>query len=141
MEVSVRDLIRTQKLPTVFVKQCQMDQSIAEVQYRQAKKEKDFSIFAPHLEKLVAMKQMEATYLGVTSTIYDVHLDQYDPGLTQAYLDPLFERIKSELLPMIRKLYDLKQDIPDLIIASLETRKNRELFHYILGEMGYDICA
>lgn len=141
VEVSVQDFIRMKKLPTAFVKECQVIQSMAEVEYRRAKKEKDFSIFAPHLEKLVAMKQKEAEYLGVASTVYDVHLDQYDPGLTQEYLDPLFARIKSELLPIVRKLYNLKQDIPDLIIASLETRKNRELFHYILGEMGYDTEA
>jgi len=138
VEISVKDLHKTQKLPTAFVKQCRMEQSKAEERYHKAKKEKNFSLFAPSLEKLVAMKQQETEYLGVTTTPYDVLLDQFDPGLTEAYLDPIFSRVKTELLPIIRKLYDLKHNVPDLSIENLETTKNRELFHSILGEMGYD---
>lgn len=139
VEISIRDLHKTQKLPTAFVKQCRMEQSKAEERYHKAKKEKDFSIFAPSLEKLVVMKRQEAEYLGVTTTPYDVLLDQFDPGLTEAYLEPIFARIKTGLLPIVRKLYDLKRHIPELSITSLETTKNRELFYSILEEMGYDI--
>lgn len=139
VEISIKDLRKTQKLPTAFVKQCRMEQSLAEERYHRAKKEKDFSLFSPSLEKLVAMRQQEAEYLGVTTTPYDVMLDQFDPGLTEAYLEPIFARIKTELLPIVRKLYDLKRHIPELSISSLETTKNRELFYPILEEMGYDI--
>lgn len=139
VDISINDLNKLQKLPALFVKQCRIEQSIAEEQYRRAKKEKDFSLFAPHIEKLVLMKQEEAKYLGVTTTPYDVFLNEFDPGLTEAYLEPIFARIKTELLPMVRKLYNLNRNIPDLSIKNLETTKNRELFHSILGEMGYDI--
>lgn len=136
--VSINDLIKTQKLPAFFVKESQMIQSIAEDQYRRAKKEKDFAIFAPHLEKLVQMKQKEAEYLGVSTTTYDVLLDQFDPGLTEAYLDPIFQRVKIELLPILQKIHGLNSRMSTLSPASMSTEKNRGLFHAVLDDMGYD---
>lgn len=138
VQISIRDLMQTKKLPTSFVKEFQITKSVAEEQYRRAKKEKDFSIFAPHLEKLVTMKQREIEFIGMSTTAYDVLLDQFDPGLTEAYLDPVFQRVKAEILPLLKKIHSLNRDIPPFSPTSMSTTKNRQLFHAILDDMGYD---
>ena len=49
-----------------------------------ARRQSDFTLFSPALEKIIAMCRQQADYLGYTDHPYDALLDIYEEGLTTA---------------------------------------------------------
>jgi carboxypeptidase Taq len=70
----------------------------------EARQKSDFSIFAPHLKTIVALKKEEADYLGYEASPYDALLDAYEPGLTVAQVAPLFASLKTPLVALLKKI-------------------------------------
>ena len=73
--------------------------SKAEMAWREARAGSDFALLRPHLEEVLAttraIAQVKAAALGLSP--YDALLDGFDPGLRQAFIDPLFDRLRHEL--------------------------------------------
>lgn len=138
VEISVKDIIKKQKLSAEFVKAEWELLSLSENTYYKARKDKNFADFAPFLEKVVAHMRRKAELLWIKWTYYNTLLDEYDEWLTEEYLEPVFEKIKSEVLPIIKKLYAQKKDEKKIKFSSDE-KKNIELFKEILAELGYNL--
>ena len=62
-----RDVSREEKLPVEFVKELTQVTSEAYHVWMDARKKKDFKLFAPHLTKIVALKRREAELVGFTA--------------------------------------------------------------------------
>ena len=77
--------------------------SRAEMAWREARATSDFALLAPHLDEVLtiqrAIGRCKGDVLGVG--VYDALLDQFDPGLRQARIDPMFDRLRGLLPDMI----------------------------------------
>ncbi len=62
--------------------------------WKTAKQKQNFVLFAPFLEKILALVKEKMRLLGQPNN-YDVLLDYYEPGLTKDLVDELFTRIKT----------------------------------------------
>ena len=84
--------------------------SRAEMAWREARATSDFAVLRPHLEAVLAAERAIAQAKGAALGLspYDALLDQFDPGLRQSFIDPLFERLRAEL--------------PGLLAAARETQ-------------------
>ena len=69
-----------------------------------ARSENKFSDFAPLLKQLVELKERWAEYVSPELPSYDVNIDLYERGGTMAKITPVFETLKSELIPLIRDI-------------------------------------
>ena len=74
---SLKDYKDRKKYSTAFVQQ--MSKSISECfqSWQKAKKENNFSLYAPHLEKLVKLKREECELLGYENHPYNAMLNQF----------------------------------------------------------------
>jgi len=101
---SLRYYTEQKKYTTDFV--IKLNQTISESfqSWQKAKKENDFKIFQPLLEKLVALKKEECEILGYKDHPYDALLNQFEPGSTTKKLHELFTGVKSELVPFVKKI-------------------------------------
>jgi len=61
-----------------------------------ARKDSSFAAFRPWLEKIVALKRQEAQAIGFTGAPYDALLDEFEPGMTAARLEPLLGELRDE---------------------------------------------
>ncbi len=98
-----RDVLISSKLPTSFVKQFARVSSKSVSVWAEAKKNNDFSLFAPHLQKIVTLSQKQAKLLGYKNHPYDALLDLYEPGMTTDFLTPLFAGLKKSLIEILKK--------------------------------------
>lgn len=71
--------------------------------WEDAKNASDFSIFAPHLEKMIALTKEMAGYTDPGKEVYDVLLDKYEEGMDSATIDRLFGELKEALIPLVKK--------------------------------------
>ena len=66
-----KELNKSRKIPLHFVKELSMTTSIAFNAWLEARKKNDFTIFQPHLEKIVDLKRKLAYYISLYPNRYD----------------------------------------------------------------------
>lgn len=117
--------------------------TIAFTVWQEAKKNNDFKSFQLYLEKIVALDQEIAEHLGYKENPYDALLNLYEPGLSTAQLNTIFDPLQSFLSSFIVKLkkaslyeeqnslftsqkYDIKaqQELCDTIMKTLHYKND-----------------
>ena len=99
---ALRDYERATKLPAELVAETSRATALAEPAWVRAREEADWPLFAPHLEKILALKREAAEALGYEDHPYDALLDAYEPGAEKARLEVMFKELKEGVLPLIR---------------------------------------
>ena len=134
-----RDFTRAKKLPSEFVIRLSRECSLAQQAWVTAREESRFQHFLPHLETIVALKRQEAEYLGYTASPYDALLDVYEPGATVAFLDPLFDELRSGLLSLLKKVTASPVKIDESVLyRAYDTSQQLAFGRLVLTAMGYD---
>jgi carboxypeptidase Taq len=62
-----------------------------------------FAGFAPSLERVLALVRERAQALTPGSERYDGLLDEHEPGMTRARLDPVLAELRRRLVPLLRR--------------------------------------
>ena len=129
------------KLPKEFVEAFAKARSASLVAWQEARAASDFSMFKETLETLIEMTRTKIAYLGVTSTPYDVLLDEYEVGMTVADYDPLFKGLKERLVPLLQSITNAQQhqtppQLPDRLRFSIPAQER--FCEAISSRMGFD---
>lgn len=141
VELSLKDYRRQLKYNSAFVQKMSQTISKAFNAWQAARKENDFSVFAPALEEIVALKREEAQLLGYERHPYDALMEEYEPGATVAMVDKLFEGVKSSLLDLLQ--YIQTRPTPNNEFAGKKYPKDDQwkITLELLKKMGYDFEA
>ena len=74
-----------------------------------ARDAEDFSLFAPALETLVELSKAKIACLKKDEACgYDILLEQFDPGVTSAWLEPVFDRMAKGINDILDEIRDQK---------------------------------
>jgi carboxypeptidase Taq len=98
-----RDHTRAIRIPREFIEEYTRQTTIGVHTWKRAKKEKNYNLFKPELEKIIKLVKKRAALLDPQKDPYDVLLDEYEPGMTQDLYSPIFQDLKAGLLPLIDK--------------------------------------
>lgn len=71
--------------------------------WEEAKKNNDYNIFKPYLEKVIELTKKYYSYINFDKDLYDVMLNEYEAGLTSDDIDKLFSELKEKILPIVPK--------------------------------------
>ena len=126
------------KLPTAFVKTFATTCSQAVHSWAEAKKNNNFSLFAPHLQKIVTLCQKKAALLGYHDHPYDALLDLHEAGMTVKELTPLFERLKIALTSLLKTLAVKTQPSTSFLHLEYAPDKQMQFGHLLLTAMGFE---
>lgn len=104
IELTHKELNRLKNIPedeyVAYVNLC----GDSEIAWQKAKKASDYSIFAPYLEKVIEFQKRFAQYRDPKAVPYNLFLDDFEEGMTIEKYDLFFDKIKSELVPLIKKV-------------------------------------
>ncbi len=132
------DYHRARQLPSKFVRELGLETALAHPVWIEARQNNDFKRFAPHLQKIVALKKQEAEYLGYKDSPYDPLLDEYEPGMTVAQLVPIFASLKDKLVPLVEKIAAAPhQPKTDFLDAFYEESAQIRFGEQVLTAMGF----
>lgn len=95
-----RESDRSVKIPTDLVTRESTAQSAGHHAWIAARKASDFSIFAPHLEKLVGFAAEKADLWGFAHEPYDALLEGFERGTSTAAIAELFDVLRKDLAPL-----------------------------------------
>lgn len=108
--------------------------------WTKAKENNRFEDFAPILEQLISYNKKFAKYRQKRGEhLYDILLEEYEPGFHMEQYDVFFEKLKSELIPFIKKISEKKDTIDKSYNEkSYEIEKQKEFSNYLAAYVGFD---
>ncbi len=132
------DFNRQKKYPTEFVENMSRAVSAAFNAWQQARKENNFKIFAPYLEKLIAIKKQECDLLGYHVHPYNALLNLHEKNATVAELDVLFADVRKELVPFVKQIQQAKQVDNKFFFQPFDRDAQWHFGIELLQQMGFD---
>lgn len=126
------------KLPVDLVTERARCTALAQSAWVDAKTRNDFSAFAPHLEKLLDLSRRGAAYLDPSKPAYDVLLDLYEPGSTEAGIASVFGALRGDLVALLGKIGSRPQIDDACLHTNCPAARQAEISEWIMDLLGYD---
>ena len=101
IRVTRRDWEKRRRVPAELAAEMVRHASQADKAWVAARAASDYAAFTPWLEKTLELKRRYVECFEDADDPYDILLDDYEPGLTAAVVEPVFERLKEGLAPLI----------------------------------------
>ena len=98
------DFDRDRRIPPQVFEAYVREQAESSEAWVEAKRCSDFSIFAPHLAKMIERRKEITSYTDPGKEVYDVFLNDFEEGMDSATIDGLFEDVKKELIPLVKQI-------------------------------------
>jgi len=103
-----------------------------------AREAQDYSVFVPALKTLLELSKAKVACLKTDEACgYDVLLEQFDPGVTAAWLEPVFSRMATEINSLLNELESRPAPAP--LGGSWSVEQQRTLSQDIVGALGFDL--
>lgn len=135
-----RERERAVRVPADLVRELAVTQSRAVEAWRAARSDGRFATFQPHLERLVELRRQQADAIGHDGERYDALLEGHEPGMRVARLEPLFAELESQLVPIVAKLTEVKDQAGwDYGALRFPVEPQWDFTMYLLREMGFDL--
>lgn len=114
IRVARRDYEKAINVPAELRGEMTRSAVLARQVWVEARKQSDFKLFLPHLERNVALKQryIECMDDG-QSTPYDILLDDYEPEMKTAEVARVFDELKAGLVPLIAAIRAKQDTVSD----------------------------
>ena len=133
-----RDFDENSRIPVEFYSELIAAQKESEHAWETAKNASDFSIFAPHLKKMIEMQAKLREYTDPDKDVYDAMLDDYEEGMDSATIDSIFEELKSELIPFIREVTAAQAGPNPKFNRAFDLDEQRKVQKLLLEYIGFD---
>lgn len=140
IRLSLEDYEKNKKLPSSFIDELTRQTSASYNAWIKARKANDFELYAPELEKMIALKKKQANLYGYEKHPYDALLDDYEKGATVTMLDPIFAALKQDLPPLMQKLQQLHFN-DGFFSRHYPKEQQWDFSMLVLKKMGYDLEA
>lgn len=129
------------KLPKELLEEFIKTTSEAHLIWVKAKKDNNFKLFEPYLEKIVALSRRKAKLLGYKKHPYDPLLNEFEEGLTTEETENYFNELKPKLIELIHyiknsKNYKLEHKLHSEKYDKEKMKElNLKILNYLHGEL------
>ena len=108
--------------------------------WAKAKADNDYKKFSPVLEEIVEYQKKFTRYRKHgRQKLYDILLNDYEPGFNMEMLDIFFEKIKKELVPFIKEVEKKMDQVEKSYEYSIyPVEKQKEFCSWISSYMGFN---
>ena len=137
-----RERERAVRVPAELVRALAETESRSFESWQRARAERDFSLFAPDLERMVELKRNEADAVGYGGgERYDALLDSFEPGATVAVVEPLLTALREELVPFAHELIAKPRPDDSFLTGSFPIEAQKEVSRELVSGIGFDLSA
>ena len=127
---------KNKRIPKEFFEEYSKQKLKSRQSWAEAKDKNDYNIFKDDLAKIINMSKELFGYIYPDSNnVYDDMLSEFERGIKSKDIDPLFEELKKEIIPIIKNLKPIE-------LKDIKQEYNKsELFDisgYLLDYIGFD---
>lgn len=129
------------KIPQDFYEKMVREGALAEKAWEEAKEKSDYSIFCPHLQKVINNCKEMLSYTHPGEDPYEVLLDAHEEGMDSQTIDRIFEELKAGLVPLIQEIGKKPQPDRTPFQGEFNINSQKEFCEYLLKYIGFDMDA
>ncbi len=135
-----RSYDRATKIPVALVEEFEKTRTLAREAWVQARAQSEFSLFEPHLEKIVELTRQKADLWGYDGSPYDALIDDYEPGITAREITPVLEQLRLALVDLLGQIDD--HAVQDHFLDGHYPIDGQQAFsREVAAAFGYDFAA
>lgn len=138
IRVAARNYEKAKVVPPAFVAEQAVVASKAFEAWVEAKGKSDFSIFRPHLEKVVDLVKKYISFFPPADHPYDVLLDDFEPGMKTSEVREIFGNLRPKQVKLIKEIASVKQVKDDFLHKKYNEKKLWDFSETIISKFGYD---
>jgi carboxypeptidase Taq len=113
IRVARRDWEKARRVPGELRAEITRASALANPVWVEARKTSNFQHFLPALQKNVDLKHRYVECFDETDDLYDVLLDDFEPGMPTAEVRRVFDELKRQLLPLIAAIAERGRPLDD----------------------------
>lgn len=132
---------RSTCLPKRLVQEFAEARVLAQSAWAESRKRADFSLFAPHLSKLVTLSREHAEGWGYEGCLYDALLDQFERGATTEQLTATLGSLRESLLPIVEEATAREPKDRTKLRAHYPIAKQEAFNREVAESIGFDFDA
>ena len=132
-----KDYDREKRIPADFYEEYVRAQNASENTWEIAKNTGDYPLFAPHLEKIIELTKQMTAYTDPGKEVYDALLDTYEEGMNSESIDGLFEDMKAELIPLVKKITSAPQPDDSKFKGFYDINAQKKVQEILLDYIGF----
>ncbi len=138
LKVTRHDYDQATRVPSEFVAEFAIVTSKAFEAWVEARSKADFSIFRPHLEKVVELNQRYVTFFPPADHPYDVLLDQFERGMKTADVQAIFEALRPQQVELLKAIAGKPQVEDAFLRVEYDEQTMWDFSETIATKFGYD---
>ncbi len=132
-----RNWEKARRVPSELAADLARAGSLGQEVWVQARKDSDYQMFAPYLERNLELARRYAACFDEFDRPYDALLDDYEPGIDSAQVAVLFDELRSELVPLIATVSQRPLD-DSILHGQFPIDRQRRLARDVVELMGFD---
>lgn len=102
--VVLRAIERARRVPRALVEEQKRVHAAAQRAWVEARRQRSFSAFEPHLARVVELKRDEARCLSVDGAArWEALVDEFEPGVDGRALCDMLDALRTELVPLVQR--------------------------------------
>jgi len=138
IKVTWEQFERATKIPSEMIVERAELTAIGNQAWQEARSKSEFSIFEPHLEKLVDWSQRFSELFAPYDHVYDPVLDQFEPKMKTADVQAIFNAIRPKQVELIRKISEAKQVDDSFLHQHFPEKEQWDFGVQVITDFGYD---
>ena len=138
IKVTARAYDKEIRVPVKYVMEMAQATTLGQQAWMEARAKSDFSIFRPHLEKIVALRQEYASFFPMFEHPYDSLLDDYEPNMKTEEVKAIFDRVRPKQVELIHAIAGRPQVDDSFLHQPFEEQKQLAFGKEVITRFGYD---
>ncbi len=138
IKVTAKDYDRAIRVPADFVVEQARVTAIAHQAWAEARAKNEFSLFQPHLQKILELVQRYVTFFPPADHPYDTLLDNFEPGMKTADVKAIFEALRPQQVELIRAIGQRPQVDDSFMHVAYDEKPMWDFSNEVATAFGYD---
>ena len=138
VRVAARDYDKARRVPPSFIAEQALVTSKAFEAWMEARSKSDFSIFQPHLERVVELTHKYISFFPPAENPYDTLLDNFEPGMKTAEVKEIFDSLRPRQVKLIKAIAASRQVKDDFLFRKYSEKKLNDFAVDVITRFGYD---
>jgi carboxypeptidase Taq len=138
IKVSRREYEKRTRVPADFVAEQAVVTAAAHEGWVAARSKSDYSIFEPHLEKVMDLTHRYIGFFPKAEHPYDTLLDDYETGMKTSEVQEIFAELRKKQVRLIQAIAEQKQVDDSFLHLKYSEAKQRAFGEKVITAFGFD---
>jgi len=138
IKFAIRDYERATRVPADFVVEQAQVVTLANQAWAEARGKSDFSIFRPHLEKIMELTHRFVGFFPPADHPYDILLDAFEPEMKTADVKAIFDALRPQQVELIKAIAAQPQVDDSFLHQPFDEQKQWDFGVEVITKFGYD---